>query len=98
MDVINLHTETRTIDELVAKEWTDGRSAGAAARQVCRSLEFNTPLRNLLEEMLGKANSDSHDRYLILQAFKDHDAEAGFAAEQESFHRINNLPSPAVGG
>ena len=82
------------IDELVAAEWREGVSAGAAARQVCRSLSFDTPLRNLLEELLADANRASHDRYLILQRFKDHNAEAGFEAGNESFCRINNMPHP----
>lgn len=52
----------------------------------------------MLEEMLADGNRHSFDRYMILQRFKEVDAEAGLAAELESFDRINGREAPTPAG
>lgn len=79
------------IDAIVKGEYMQSVSAGAAARQVCRCLSPSSPLKRMLEDMLADANRASHDRYRILQAFKDAAPEAGRAAAMDSFRRVNRL-------
>lgn len=43
--------------------------------------------------MLAAENRASFDRYMILERFKEHDAEAALAAQLESFDRINGRES-----
>lgn len=80
------------INALVREEWREGVSAGAAARQVCRSLGAHglaPSLKRLLEEMLGDANRDNFDRQMILSAFDRADPAAAQEARMASFYRCN---------
>lgn len=87
------------IEEMTKSEWPEGRSAGAAARELCRALSCNgasPTLQRLLETLLGDANLQSHDRAMILSAFKEADPEAAAAARSESFARLNGRSPQAV--
>lgn len=80
------------LEELVKREWPEGRSAGAAARELCRSLGVAgvaPTLQRLLSDMIGRANFASHDRNLILQDFAEASPEAARIAKLESFERWN---------
>jgi len=81
-------TDHKTINDLVAHEWRPGVSAGAAARQICRSLGPSA-LKELLEALLTEANEASHDRYLILDEIKKFNLDFGkqveLARDQASF-------------
>lgn len=79
-----------TIDELVELEWRPGVSAGAAARQLCRSLGPNSALKNLLEAMLADANSAAQDRSAILNEITEFDERFGKQLRLASFNRTNN--------
>lgn len=87
-------TTENAIETWTKEEFRPGVSPGAAARQLCRLLGAHgeaPTLKRLLEEMLAAANRASHDRSVIIRAFRDLDETAGHAAEMESFHRINNV-------
>lgn len=89
------------IDAMVKEEYREGVSAGAAARQLCRSLSRTSELRRMLEDMLGDANRSAHDRYRILEAFREASPEAAHEASMASFRFINGIgdepqPSPEV--
>ncbi|MGI6855002.1 hypothetical protein [Mesorhizobium sp. 1B3] len=78
------------IEDLAKQEYREGVSAGAAARQLCRSLGAHggaPVLKRMLEDMLAEANRASHDPYLILRAFEKVDPVAAQAARMESFYR-----------
>lgn len=78
------------IDELVKREWKAGVSAGAAARQLCRSLAPDSPLKSLLEAMLDEANEAAQDRSTILNEVVEFDMEFGKKLTIDSFNRINH--------
>lgn len=81
-----------TLERIVAAEWPEGRSAGAAARELCRTLGaagISPTLQRLLNELLGQANFAAHDRTLILQDFAEASPEAARIAKLESFERWN---------
>ncbi len=81
---------TDTINALVKHEWREGVSAGAAARQICRSLDPSSPLKLLLEAMLSDANEAAQDRSIILNEIKEFDLSFGKQMELASFNRINH--------
>lgn len=86
------------IETLCEREFTDGVSPGAAARQMCRSLPRESALRTMLEAMLASANRASFDRSCILRDFADADPEAASEAEMASFRRINVIADPPPDG
>lgn len=66
--------DKNAIEIWAAEEYRDGVSAGAAARQLCRSLgAYNEAptLKRLLEDMLGDANERSLDYSLAIDAIRD---------------------------
>lgn len=86
------------IETWAQEEYRPGVSPGAAARQLCRLLGASSSaptLKRMLEDMLAGANSASFDRSMILQDFKDFDAEAGLKAELTSFNRVNGIKDAA---
>lgn len=89
------HADYENVIETWARdEYRQGRSAGAAARQLCRSLGASgcaPTLKTMLEEMLADANRASFDRSQILDEFCRHDPRAGHAARMTSFRRINDI-------
>lgn len=82
-----------TVSELVEREWRPGVSTGAAARQVCRSLDPGTPLRRLLEELLADANRASRERYRILEDASAVYPRFGQFLALRSYRRINGIPA-----
>jgi hypothetical protein len=78
------------IDELVKHEWQPGISAGAAARQLCRSLAPDSALKALLEAMLADANEAAQDRAMILYEIMEFDLNFGKQLKLASFNRINH--------
>lgn len=86
--------EGNYVERLARDEFRDGVSAGAAARQLCRSLGATgtaTSLKRMLEDMLADANRASFDRSMIPSAFERVDPVAANEARMESFRRINDL-------
>lgn len=79
-----------TIDDLVKREWKPGTSAGATARQLCRSLAPDSPLKLLLEAMLADANESAQDRTIILNEIMEFDLNFGKQLKLASFNRINH--------
>lgn len=78
------------IEKLVIEEYRPGVSAGAAARQLCRSLGCVAPtLKAMLEDMLADGNLQHFDRARILDEFDDAAPIAAAAARRKSFARIN---------
>lgn len=78
------------IEEFAKEEFQPGVSAGAAARQLCRTLGacgYAPTLKRMLEELLASANVASHERYLILRDFEAVDAPAAHSAKKASFKR-----------
>ena len=49
------------IDSLAKQEYRDGVSAGAAVRQLCRSLQSAPNLKRLLEDLLADGNRQAHE-------------------------------------
>jgi hypothetical protein len=84
------------IDAMVKEEYREGVSAGAAARQLCRSLSARSELKRMLEDMLGDANKSAHDRWRILDAFSRAAPDEADLARMASFRYMNNLPDPAA--
>lgn len=80
------------IDQMVKEEYREGVSAGAAARQLCRSLNRGSHLKRMLEDMLGEANKSSHDRWRILNAFSRGAPDEADVARMASFRFMNNIP------
>lgn len=80
----------KTIDDLVKQEWHPGISAGAAARQLCRSLAADSALKLLLEAMLADANESAQDRTIILNEIMEFDLDFGKQLKLASFNRINH--------
>ena len=83
-------TDHKTIDDLVKHEWREGVSAGAAARQICRSLGSASPLKLLLEAMLDEANETAQERARILNEIVEFDENFGKQLKLASFSRINH--------
>lgn len=81
---------TNAINDLVKHEWREGISAGAAARQVCRSLDPSSPIKLLLEAMLSDANEAANDRASILNEIQEFDQNFGKQLRLASFNRINH--------
>lgn len=80
------------LEKLVADEWPAGRSAEAAARELCRSLGVSgiaPTLQRLLTDMIGRANFAAHDRNLILSDFAEAAPAEATAAKAASFERWN---------
>lgn len=77
------------IETLCEEEFREGVSAGAAARQMCRSLPRGSKVREMLETMLAEANCRSFDRSVILHDFRELFPVAAQQSELRSFHRIN---------
>lgn len=86
-----------TINELVKKEWRTGVSAGAAARQICRSLAPDSALKLLLEAMLSDANEAAQDRAAILNEIMEFDLNFGKQLKLASFNRINHRDGGSMG-
>ena len=85
---------TPPIERAARDEYREGVSAGAAARQLCRTLGISgqyPTLKRMLEDMLADANRAAADRGRILQAFAEADPEAAATAKTESFRRMNRL-------
>jgi len=81
-----------TIEKWAKEEYTEGASAGAAARQLCLHLGIHDEaptLKKLLEELLEEANRSSFDRSQIIRAFDEASPDAASAARRESFARNN---------
>lgn len=83
-------TDHKTINDLVNHEWREGVSAGAAARQICRSLGPASSLKLLLEAMLDEANETAQERARILNEIVEFDADFGKQLKLASFNRINH--------
>jgi len=87
------------IETMAREEYREGVSAGAAARQLCRSLDGIAPtLKRMLEDMLAGANRANFDRSCIL---RDLDAVAPDDApriRRESYIRNNPLAPIAGAG
>lgn len=79
-----------SLDDLVKSEWKPGTSAGAAARQLCRSLAPDSALKLLLEAMLADANEAAQDRTIILNEIMEFDLNFGKQLKLASFNRINH--------
>jgi len=80
------------IEQWAKAEYSEGVSAGAAARQLCSLLGSNgcaPSLKAMLESMLSGANRASFDRSCILRAFDEAAPEAAAKARAESFRRLN---------
>ena len=80
------------LEKLAAEEWPTGRSAEAAARELCRSLGvagIAPTLQRLLTDMIGRANFAAHDRNLILSDFAEVAPAEAAAAKMASFERWN---------
>jgi len=87
------------IESAAAEEYRPGVSAGAAARQLCRTLGcmgYAPELKRMIEDVLADANRASHDRHMIIEAFRAVDPEAARAAAHASFVRTNEPPSSMV--
>lgn len=83
---------TERIETWAADEYTPGVSAGAAARQLIRSLGCAgaaPTLKRMLEDLLAEANRASHDRHMILSDFEKAAPADAKAAQLASFHRSN---------
>ncbi len=61
----------KPIEELVQREYREGVSAGAAARQLCRSLDGYPSLKRLLEDMLADYNQQNHEFMQEREALRD---------------------------
>lgn len=77
------------IEQIARDNYSDGMSPGALARQVAGWLPKESIVRWMLEDMLGSANFDNHDRHMIFSDFKKINAEEARAAKMRSFYRIN---------
>jgi hypothetical protein len=88
--------EKPIIEQWAEEEYREGVSAGAAARQLFRTLGCSgqyPKLKQMLEDMLTDANRASADRSAILFAFDDAAPEAARQARRESYFRNNpNAP------
>ncbi len=60
-----------SIEELVQREYRQGVSAGAAARQLCRSLDGYPALKRLLEDMLADYNQQNHEFMQERESLRD---------------------------
>lgn len=80
------------LEAFVAREWPEGRSAGAAARELVRALGVRglaPTLQRLLTDLLGQINFASTDRAQILADFANAAPEAARMAKIDSFERWN---------
>lgn len=80
------------LEAFVAREWPEGRSAGAAARELVRALGARglaPTLQRLLTDLLGQINFASTDRAQILADFANAAPEAARMAKIDSFERWN---------
>lgn len=80
------------LEALVRQEWPEGRSAGAAARELCRWLGAHgkaPTLVKMLQEMSANLNRANSDRAQILKDFEDAAPEAANEARYASFLRWN---------
>lgn len=87
--------ELNVIEQYAREEYREGVSAGAAARQLCRSLGAHggaPTLRKMLEDMLADYNRANFDRSQILSDFDKAAPAAASAARLASFHRNNPRP------
>jgi hypothetical protein len=91
--------EKPVIEKWAEDEYRDGVSAGAAARQLCRTLGASgayPALKRMLEDMLDAANRAAFDRSAILRAVDDAAPEDAPRIRRESFIR-NNPDAPIAG-
>jgi hypothetical protein len=91
VEIVTVSSRSSTVDELVAREWREGVSAGAAARQVCRSLDPHSSLKRLLETLLAEANQASHERYQIVEDVRRDSPPIAYGVARRSYLRINGL-------
>lgn len=87
------------IERWAKEEYRRGVSAGAAARQLCRSLGaagVAPTLKRILEDMLADYNRASSDRAQILDAFDEAAPVEASDARQESFERGRQDDGPTV--
>jgi hypothetical protein len=81
------------IEKQARDEFREGVSAGAAARELIRSLGCSgtaPTLKRMLEETLAKANRQNLHPSCILREFEDAAPEAATDARRKSFASINN--------
>jgi hypothetical protein len=87
------------IEQWCQAEYREGVSAGAAARQLCRTLgcfDEAPTLKRMLEDMLADANRASFDRASILRAVDDVAPDDAPRIRRESF--IRNNPDASIAG
>jgi hypothetical protein len=87
------------VEKIARDNYRDGMSAGALARQVSGWLPKESIVRWMLEDMLGSANFDNHDRHMIFSDFDKIDEKESLAAKMRSFYRINgrkSAPAPVI--
>lgn len=80
------------VEALIEQESTPGRSPGAIARELCRTLgcSGNYPLlKALLEELLADCSRARFDRSAILMDFDKAAPKEAAAARLGSLHRNN---------
>jgi len=91
--------EKPVIEQWAEDEYREGVSAGAAARQLCRTLGSNgayPTLKRMLEDMLADRNRASFDRSCILRAVDVAAPEDAPRIRRESYIR-NNPDAPIAG-
>lgn len=84
------------IEDAARREYRDGVSAGAAARQMVRHLDLAPTMKRMLEDMLADANIAAFDRSCILRAIDVCAPEDAPRIRVESFKRLN--PTSPISG
>ncbi|HRQ59794.1 MAG TPA: hypothetical protein PLN31_20460 [Azoarcus taiwanensis] len=85
-----------SLEQAVKREWPEGRSAGAAARQLVYYLEPAPTLKKLIEELLAEANRRAFDRSMILRAIDVVAPDDAPRIRRESY--IRNNPNATIAG